>query len=369
MKTQAYDILEQIRQGFQNHNRLIPVSARLKLTKTQRADCEILLLNDVELHSDVLSWIGTRGSLTHILRRYQERTDVTLKMPNHFPARVASGLGSISSGQNIFLFFPECLEVPGRRPDDYFGVELIDVWANIFQRTVFPCTRTTFTASSQIEILSTAGANLDKTIFLASIFHELGHQVGSWRVSPTRDARLLASAFFTDVFGEMATDSMLVSHLPEFPEITAFVLLQRLFWFGRRGFRDNPQSALINSDNDSWLSTLLWQRLRRSGALLKEGSRYQVRLEAVRETFIELSFDIERLGAEMLQLPSSELQDQAALAWMKREVPWRKNAGFLLPTELQEVYRTCVHIEEIPFFHPLAEAGSWNFAGERECKI
>ena len=346
----TYQNLDRIYNGFHRGDRLVSVTCQMKLTKTRKAVCEAILLNDIDLRNDVLAWIASRSSARTILDRYQSP-----ELPSHFPARVVSGLGSISSGQNIFLFFPECLGVQGRTPKDFFGIELIDVWANIFQKSVFPCARNTFTAASQIEMMSVAGPNLDKSIYLASIFHEVGHQVGAWRVSPSHDPRLKISQFYLDVFGEMSTDSQLVLNLPEFPEIAMFVLLQRIFWFGRRGFRDDPMSAMINTDNDSWLSALLWNRMQKAGAFVQQGHRWQLHFGKAREVFKQLHDDVEQLGTEVLKCSTQFEQDQMALQWMKGEVEWQEGHGFILPEDLRAVYRSCIHIEEIPYFHPLAE--------------
>ena len=85
--------------------------------------------------------------------------------------------------------------------------------------------------------------NLEKTIYLASIFHEIGHRAGPFRISPAKRLGLKVDDERLNILGELATDSLLVQHLAEFPEILHFVIFQRLFWFGRMGFRNNPVQA------------------------------------------------------------------------------------------------------------------------------
>lgn len=353
----TYHCLDRISASFRKKEKLIPIKSWMKLTKTSKASCEALLLNDLELQSDVLRWIDDRSSIPKILGRYKSldpNFNLT-QLPPHFAARVVNGVGAICSGQNIFLFFPDCLGLRGREEKDFFGIELIDVWANIFNRSVFPCAREVFTAESQVKLLSTVGGCLDKTIYLAALFHEVGHRVGSWRVSPQPDPRMKVSATYLDIFGEIYTDSLLVQYLHEFPAVRDFVILQRLFWFGRRGFRDNPQSAMINTDNDSWLSCLVWNRLQAGGALYRENRRWTLLPEKITEIFASLSQDVENLGKEVLQQPTQQLQDELCQQWMNQEVANTAEHHFVLPKDLREAYLRCVSIEEVPHFIPLTQ--------------
>lgn len=100
-----------------------------------------------------------------------------------------------------------------------FELERSVIWANIFRENIFRCWNTTFDFKSRVELFQTLPSNLERTIFLAAIFHEIGHRTGHFKVSPANNPGLKISQFQLDVLGELATDSQLVLNLPEFPEI------------------------------------------------------------------------------------------------------------------------------------------------------
>jgi hypothetical protein len=237
---------------------------------------------------------------------------------------------------------------------DCFGMELIDVWRNVFEQVVFSCARTALGRRTLMAMIPQLLRSLDKTIYLASIFHEAGHRVGAFRVSPMADPRLRISSFHLDVMGELSTDSFLVKNLREFPEIAVFVTLQRLFWFGRRGFLDNPRSAWANQDNDSWITACLWNELKGAGVLRGERrGEWEILCERLPDFYSELSREIEALGARILSLETAAEQDAEISSWMKSKVEWNEQEGFVLPDDLQTVFMKCSRFPEIPQFNPI----------------
>jgi hypothetical protein len=62
------------------------------------------------------------------------------------PVRMLASVGAICSGNNIFMFFPEVIGLNANSEKGCFGLE--------------------------------------RTIFLAAIFHEIGHRTGHFKVSP-----------------------------------------------------------------------------------------------------------------------------------------------------------------------------------------
>ena len=349
-------LLESIRTDLRENREKVHIQGHLRLTKSSPAYCDVTLLRDLELESDVRSWLDERISGLELMKRYQDDAGISIstELPDHYAMRVLSGRGAICSGRNIFLFFPYCLGVTQSSESDCFGMELIDVWRNVFEQVVFSCARTVLGRRTLMAMIPRLLQSIDKTIYLASIFHEAGHRVGAFRVSPVADPRLKVSPFHLDVMGELSTDSLLVKNLSEFPEIAAFVTLQRLFWFGRRGFLDNPRSAWINQDNDSWITACLWNELKRTGILRWERrGDWEIQYEQLPAFYAGLSREIEAIGAHVLNKATEAEQDAEVSAWMKSKVEWNEKEGFVLPRDLQSVFMKCSRLPEIPQFNPI----------------
>lgn len=341
---------------LQNHESL-RIQGHLHLTKSQPAYCDAYLLRDFAIEKNVDNWILEKSSFSELMNRYQSLSQeaIAATKPKHYAMRVLSGMGAICSGKNIFLFFPHCLGIEPEPGKESFGIELIDVWRNVFERVVFPCARTVLDGQALLKSLPRLLHSLEKTIYLASIFHEVGHRIGPWRVSPVSDSRMKVSPFLLDVMGELSTDSNLVWNLREFPEIALFVTLQRIFWFGRRGYLDNPQSAWINNDNDSWITACLWNELLCKGILTSQGSKWLLKVEELPKFYKELSEEIDRIGNYTINLTSHEEQDAYILTWMKLKVEWTEKSGFVLPATLQRVFSKCSRFPEIPQFEPVLD--------------
>lgn len=349
-------LLETIRTDLRENRERVHIQGHLHLTKSSPAYCDVTLLRDLELESDVRGWLNERVKGAELMGRYRRDAEfpISTELPDHYAMRVLSGRGAICSGRNIFLFFPYCLGVSQSQESDCFGMELIDVWRNVFEQVVFPCARTVLGRRTLMAAVPRLLRSLDKTIYMASIFHEAGHRVGAFRVSPVADTRLRLTSFYLDVMGELSTDCLLVKNLSEFPEIAAFVTLQRLFWFGRRGFLDNPRSAWINQDNDSWITACLWNELKRAGVLGRDArGDWEILCERLPEFYAGLAREIESIGRRVLNHASSAGQNAEVSAWMKSKVEWNAKEGFLLPADLQTVFMKCSRFPEIPQFNPI----------------
>lgn len=348
-------LLSEIRENLQLKRESFRLQGILHLTKSNPAFCDAILLRDLALENEVSTWIQERSSFEQIMMTYQDHSEFPISelSPDHFAMRVLSGKGAICSGRNIFLFFPNCLGLSSNESTESFGIELIDVWRNVFEKVVFPCARQILSEKSLIALIPNLVQSLDKTIYLASLFHEVGHRVGSWKVSPEPHANLKVSSFLLDALGEIATDSLLVRNLSAFSEISAFVTLQRIFWFGRRGYADNPRAAWINQDNDSWISAYLWNELNRKGLIQIDGQKWNLDTEALPEFYNKIFTEIEKLGQKVLLQTNGKLQDSLVMDWMKTKVEWNKTEGFVLDPSLQKVFSNCSYITEIPQFHPV----------------
>jgi hypothetical protein len=346
-----FERLTELKSQISSPSSLITLKGFFKLTKTENGWIDALAIRDHDLEVSVEHWISERSSYETILERYHEY-DPSLqskKAPQHYPLRILSGIGSISSGKNIFMFFPEALGIEANDETDVLGLEFIDVWSNMFRRSIFECVKRVFSTQDQFQLLVPLQANLERTIFLSSIFHEIGHRVGPYRVSPTRAPEMNLTEFQTNVLGELATDSILIRHLPEFPEVVLFVILQRIFWFGRRGFADDPLSAQINNDNDAWIGAYLWSKLIQYSVIELSAGGLKFNFAHVKNCFDQIIASID----ELARISSGQSnQTEIVLNWMSRQVPCERGR-FFLPPEMKDIFSLCHDIPEVPHFHPI----------------
>ncbi|WNG20357.1 hypothetical protein [Cystobacter fuscus] len=332
---------------------LIRLRAHLKPTQAPHNPCEALLLRDLDLEKAVEAWIEERTDYETLISRYacSDSRLGSRQWPQHVPVHILAGKGSICSGKNVFLFFS------GETADDCIGFEFVDVWSNLFQQAVFPCLRRTFDVESQSSVLTSLVPALERTIYLASVFQGIGHRIGFHRLSPTRDPCNLLGDFTCDVLGELSTGSLLCTHLPEFPELSLFVFFQRVFWFGRRGYRDNPWSGGINTDGHAWMGSYLWNLALERGAVVPGTGGYHLSADGLSALFPAALADITELGSTLARLGSAAAQERLARDWMKRRVTWsRRGSAFVLPPSLRALFAACQDIPEEPHFTPLLTA-------------
>ena len=240
-KRPAYEVLKQLHSALESQQKIIPFDAEVHFTKGKPGRTAGYILHETELEKEVFNWLESRVSFQDVISRYKQydKNVSTLEWPTHYATRFINVQSNADSSDNIFMFFPHALGVNTDNIEDYFGFEFIDNWVCIFEEIIFPCMRRVFDKESQLELYSTLRPVLEKTIYLGAVFHEIGHRCGFWKVSPAVDSRIDISKFHTDVLGELATDTMATNFLTEFPEVKYFIFLQRLFWFGRLGFKDD----------------------------------------------------------------------------------------------------------------------------------
>jgi hypothetical protein len=343
--------LAELKQRLIEGQSIIPLRSFLRLTKTENMFSESFLFRDLALERNVRDYLSSKASYSDLITRYNayDPSVQWTEWPNHYAVRTLAGNGPVASGKNIFSFFPEALRLLPKNEQDVFGLEFIDVWENIFRGSIFPCVRKVFDFSSQLEIFSQLEVNLSRTIFLAAVFHEMGHRCGPWKVSPHADQRLKINSYHWGVMGEVATDSLLSVLLEEFPEICLFVTLQRLFWFGRRGVAENPISGMTNMDNDSWLGSYLWVKLKESGSLVRgRDNRWSLNSEKLANTYRGITEEIDQLASTV---SVSEFdQDQQIEEWMKSKLNWNSQFGYMMPLEFREMLERCHEIPEQPHF-------------------
>jgi len=348
----AQAAMQKLKGALESQKLLIQIEGYFHLTKTAPAYGNAILLRDLDLESLTREWIEERSSFSELVTKYVRLDNsVSSSWPAHYPVRTLAGSGPLTSGSNIFMFFPRALGLESDKEEDYFGFEFIDIWANIFRNTVFPCLCRAFAPASQFEAYSRLAYHLDRTVYLASVFHEIGHRLGSFRVSPARLPEMLLTGYHFDVLGELMTDSLLASQLAEFPELALFVFLQRLFWFPRRGYANAPTMAWVNSDGDSWIGAYLWNRARKNGTLYQEGGCWNFASERLTELFSSIVQDLNALSMQLVAVSTVEAQEAIVQAWMESEVD-TCDGYFVLPTELIEIYHVCQDIPEFPPYCP-----------------
>lgn len=345
---QAVQTLDNIKSALNTGKEVILIDADLYLTKGQPGRALGEIFRDKSLEEEVMQWLISRTSFSDTMQRYKAYDPNLTEMtwPKHYAARFINTRGTLAEGDNIFMFFPHVLGLYSGGIEDYFGFEFIDVWVSVFDEVIFPCMKKVFDHATQLQLFSVLRPKLEKTIYLASVFHEIGHRCGYWKVSPVKDERVHINKFHTDVLGELTTDTLLVNFLQEFPEVLYCVFLQRLFWFGRFGFKDNPINGKLNEDNDTWIGAYLWNKYIEFDVLTQnEDYSWHVHFEKLASIFSEVLKDVDQLGDQVVKNPSA--QDNVIHQWMQSRVECKKEQ-FILPQEMQNALIRCVGITEKP---------------------
>jgi hypothetical protein len=337
------EIMHKLQQTIQNGTDIIPINFKVKPTKGQASVCHGYLKRDRSTEESASTWLNERTSFTEIAEKYKkyDPTAIITEWPHHYASRFISMSGVLAEGRNIFIVFPLALGRAGKTESDYFGFEFIDVWEKVFDSIVFPCVEAVFCQESIAEISHVLKPVITKTIYLASVFHEIGHRIGPWQVVPKRKSSLKLSRFYMDVLCELATDAFLASFLTEFPEIKYFVILQRLFWFGRFGFSEADQNGDINKDNDTWIASYLWIKLTKHSCIQKAGGKLAINISKADQVFSEIINELECLGRQVYA--DNLNQDRLVHEWMSRSAP-KLVDRFTIPTDLQKMFLHCTDI-------------------------
>lgn len=341
----AKNYLRTIREKLDRGDRRIFIDYPLQFTKGETYPSRCDLFIDSNLKREVIRWVDRNGGYSHFMSRYRNfdpRLDDE-SYPAHFPVYVLSAEGQISEGRNIFMFFPEVLGISTGCSEDYFGLELIDVWEAVFDQVVSPCVQRIFDVNTQFDYFETFCTSRKNIIYLASIFHEVGHRVGPWKVSPTKDERISISKMQVDIMGELSTDTYLVKFLPEFPELASFVLYQRLFWFGRMKYEESEKYGALNSDNDAWIGAYLWQVAEAVGCLSqdKESGRWSIDKEKIYKVFDYVFSELLTVEKELLE---SMDQVDTLQMWLDSKVPQDEFGLFVYPESMSRALRACSKI-------------------------
>ena len=354
------DTLKSIHQAIVNRSEQIRVDSLFSPTKGSPERSQLILCRDLDLEYSVKSRIERGISYSILMERYRAYDPKISDRgwPDHVPMRVLAGYGPLASGHNVFLFFPEALgleeqELDQAREFPTFGIELVDVMERAFLECVFPCVQKLFDLDSQLQIMSLLHSRVARTDYLASVFHEVGHRVGPFRVSPDKDPAVQISGFEFDAIGELSSDSLLVTNLWEFPDVLLWSTLQRIFWYARIGSGQSPTQSQLGTDNDSWTGAFLWNRLEISGALSKvTDDQWSFDVTNALDTWKDIRDDVHEIADRVSSGGSAREQLRLARDWMSSELEPRSEGGFALPESLQHAYQLIQGVPERPQYAP-----------------
>ncbi|HWA52520.1 MAG TPA: hypothetical protein VG895_05760 [Patescibacteria group bacterium] len=350
----SHKALNNIKKYLTQNSDIIPINYKFYLTKGYPGNAKGYLYRDKRLEKSVKNIIESNLGYHVIIKRYQayDNSLGLFDWPEHYAIKLLNVDGVLSTGNNIFMFFPEVLGINTENIADYFGFEFVDAWVSVFDKVVFPCIKQTFCLDSQYQFYQHLNSELEHTIYLASIFHEIGHRVSCWKVSPAKHPQVSLSKFHTDIMGELSTDTLLVNLLPEFPELGYFVLAQRLFWFGRKGFSSNHLSGAINQDNDAWIGSYLWNKSCKIGCIefIPESKKLILNAAKIIPLFSLILEDLNQLGLEVINASPGN-QDMIVHQWLCKNLEFVDNQ-FILPTQFRNVLAACINICETPAYDP-----------------
>jgi hypothetical protein len=341
---QSMTLLRSLRSKLDHGHQRISINHPLRFTKGETRLSNFEIYVDHLLRDRVIALIQSGGGWSALMDRYAA-FDPGLKdlsWPSHFPVHILSGDGQVTDGSNIFMFFPEVLGISGEKPSDYFGLELIDAWECVFDQIITPCLQRIADEKTILEYFTVFCSRRREIIYLASVCHEIGHRVGIWKVSPSRDDRLSLTKMQIDVMGELSTDTYLVKFSNKSFGLAEFVLYQRLFWFGRMLSDQDAVQGALNSDNDAWIGAYLWQIAESIGCLKFNSidSKYSIKHDLIANVFDMVFEDIRSLEARVLAAGPGD-HSLVIQKWMEDRVPQSKTGDFVYPKSMADVFFRC----------------------------
>lgn len=336
---------------------LIPINAVIAPTKGPRGLCQGFFYRDQQIENAVKDWIEERTSFKTLMDRYKDydATSQMITWPKHLPVRLFNIKGVLTEGRNIFLVFPLALGWHHAQ-FDCFGFELIDVWENVFKQIISPCANRIFSKSS-LQSFNALMPAISKISYLAAVFHEIGHKVGNWKIFPCLDERIKLPSFYINAICELEADILMCLFLQEFPELPYFILLQRIFWFGRLGFSAQQLNGDIRADHDAWIGSFLWIKSVASGLIKEIHGKVHICLEHAENTFQNILNELVVLKKILIR---SSTQQAIAHTWMQSAFQQETKTaleltisrfplgGFTMPESLRTLFLTCLDIPNYP---------------------
>lgn len=355
-------LLDLLRKQMDEDVPILRINAPMQLTKSGAMTlCRLRLQSLPELRERVHRRLAGGLGMGEIVGQYARHYGTTLSetYPSHYPVRILGSVGPAASGHNIFMFFPYAAGIESADPRHQFGLEFVNVWAQVFEKIVVPAARIVFDTKTQESIQQRMTRGAEEVSALCSVLHEIGHRVGPFRVSPATDKKMHlqpGTSLVFDACGELTTDSLMVTLFPEFPEVSAFVLLARLLYFPRKGYVQSG-GANMSTDNDALLGPLFWRLGRSHGVIVPNGHVFHVDFDQVPTLFAEALKVADEIGSAMLVADDIHEQERLASQWLREQLDWIPGAPFPMPTELSNLYERLQVVPEHDFVPPVVVDG------------
>lgn len=260
---------------------------------------------DLDAVDFVKSELRRFGGFEVIQNRYKEYFGGIPPMPIHFPARIlaANETGNAGHPATVAWFLHEMLPRIDKASLEFVcGIELVSSWESRFNKVYRPAAERVLDDPSRKALADLIGdLSFGKFTALYATLHDTGHWLGSMACLPESPAfaRHLPVTWW-GAFGELMTDMAMVTLMFDLaPSSTAFVLTSRLFDYMHRGIGPDPLVTALNQQFDTLANTLLFERMRKAGALTPAGDRFHFEIDGIRAVASQLLVDLNRLGTEM----------------------------------------------------------------------
>ena len=342
--TNKNESLENIKKTL--HSKIpFKIKGDFKLTKAKKSFGQAEVNIDNNLIDQTKSILSKYVDKHTILQRYNELSlqNKLNTYPKHFPVRMENKKGLFADRNNVFMYFPFCLELSDRNIENHFSFEFVENSQEIYKRIISPCVKKAFLNNREIHDL--LKENIEEFTYLFSLFHELGHMVGPWQATPDRHYRLKVHWKTHAIMGELSADLLIAKCVPEFLELSLINVLGKIFFYSRKGFIQNRNSGILNSDNDAWGGAFILTRLMEEGVISFNNGMYNFKIDKLMPTLIELSNEIEELGNIVINSPDKNSQTKIIDQWMVNHLPM-KNREFIFPEEVSYLFERLKKVPE-----------------------
>ena len=287
----------------------------------------------IQKSNNILSLVS---SLDELISRYEKYQGAKLVKPNHYPVKFLSKQGIFTKNSNVFMYFPFAAGMKSNNISKHVSFEFVSTTISIMEKIIVPASKKLF--PTDILFLDDMLKDIEQYTYIFSFFHEVGHQVGPWQVSPEKNERLKIGGKLHSIFGELSADLLIAKYCSEVPYATVLNIFGKIFYYGRFGESPSSHLAQISNDNDSWVGVFLLKRLLQNGVISDRHSAYTLSIDLLMKTLSDLSDEIEELGRSVLELETKKEQEDKLLNWMKKEFEVRQESYFL-PAEVQCFYK------------------------------
>ncbi|HZW07854.1 MAG TPA: hypothetical protein VFF65_12090 [Phycisphaerales bacterium] len=352
------DNRRQLCRALDHDDKLLNVEgARLQLTKGEAGHKQIALARDRHMEKRAQLYLSDRLGMDKLLQRARDRGAPfsSKQLPHHYVARLLYA-SDPTIEQNSFMLIPQIYGVQPEGSEKFRAIEIIDNAEAAGSQIIFPAIHRLCDLDTRRFVATDLMPVHLELYTLWGWCHELGHWTGPFRIAPERDPQLRITQSFIDHLGEADTDSLAAELTPEIPEIAVLMILTRIFSWSRRGFVNNPESGLTNSDNDAWVGTAMFRRALASGGIALDGhGKVHLDVPSLCQMTRGLHRDLQVLGQHLMG-ECAAVQNALVCDWMRSEVEC--TAGqFRLPELQRHLYEQLGDLPEYPHVRaPLSDA-------------